>query len=148
MDSRRSLPLLLLTGVLLLGACDQRSSGTLIKRDQKAPPAPAPKAGGVPDASRWEQLLAKVPRAEERQQKALDMLRDAQDTLEKSKAAAGPEAEKLRKEAGSKYAEAGTLYDELREECDELDERLWDRTFSSFQTKWDKLSRGLKRLNF
>jgi hypothetical protein len=76
------------------------------------------------------------------------MLRDAQDVYQKSKTAEGDEAEKLRKQAADMYADAGTLYDELREECDELDERLWDRTFSSFQKKWDKLSRGLKRLNF
>jgi hypothetical protein len=98
----------------------------------------------------WEALRAKVRNADQREEKILDMIKEAGIVFEKVKLAkdAGDDGyKKLLAKAKDLYEEANGLYDTMRDDADTVDKDLWITKFKSFQSQWERYStKDLRRM--
>ena len=158
----RALRLLTLSGLLLCAGCSPKSQTPIAKK-----PTPVERQDNGYSSGRrrvpsrvtvnWAALEKRIPRVKERTQKALKLIRDANDIKKLYDNATGAERASLSKRMGDVYRQAGDVYDELIMDVDDIHDRekikegsLLSRgpVLASFTRKWDKLSKPFKRMAF
>lgn len=131
----------------------------------KGPPPTAKTSGGdrsAPSqtlkraAPNWGAMIGKVRNLDQRRDKIISLMQDAVsefDHYKRSEKSGSPDKKRL--ESAKNYKlEAGDLYDGLREDVtraaggEDRGDQLWEKRLRAFQTKFDKLSKKVRRIEF
>ncbi len=107
-------------------------------------------------APNWAKMINKVRNLDQRRDKIIDLMEDSvseYDHYKRSVKADTPDRKRL-ENAKRLQLEAGDLEDVLFEDVvraaggDDLGDQLWNKRLRTFQTKFDKLSKKVRRIEF